>query len=324
MTGQTKSIVIIMAIAAVIFAYQSCKLIFRISPIDALILFSKMLMGNTAEYVTRLNESMRTRTLRMSKADKKKSWRYRYQMMINDILLDMGWRQAGITINGITMFSLTISLIVSALGFMAFNSVIMTFILFIAVYVVVIVALFTASREKHRNRKALLIQAEDALCSSMSNGLTEAIRLNIMQFDPEIRDEFQAYLDDIDCNMPITEAIDRLNDRIGTKFDNFCEKAKDFSTNYQPGSEDNFLFNITSNAIETELDNEIYEYAESANMDYFATLGLLAIFFFVTNGMYDGMTDFYFKGAGKFLLLMYILVAIAVYVYTQWQVSRRT
>lgn len=324
MGSSTKSLVIVMCMAAGIFAHIFCKCVFRISPVDAIIMLIRILAGNTQEEITRLNNSMRARTIRMSKEERKKSWRYKYQSMLNEILLDMGWKQMGITIDAITMFAVTIAAIISALGYLAMKSIIMTIMVFIGVYVVTIVTLFTLSREKHRNRKALLIQAEDTLCSTMHNGLIEAVKQNITQFDPEIRDDFQAFLDDINCNMPIIEAIDRLNDRLGSKFDNFCEKAKDYSLNYQPGSEDNFLFNITSNAIETELDNEIYEYASAANMDYFATLGLLIVFFFATNSMYEAMTEFYFEGPGRFLLMFYIMVAIAVYVYTQWQVSRRT
>ena len=324
MGGATKSLVIVMAIAAGIFGGYFCKFVFRISPIDSIIMLFRIIAGDTKKEVSRLNTSMRARTMRMSREEKKKSWRFKYQSMINEILLDMGWKQMGIGIDAITVFALAIAVILSALGFLAMRSIIMTIMLFFSTYVVIIVALFTISRGRHRNRKALIIQAEDMLCASMHNGLIEAVKTNISQFDPEIRDEFQAFLDDINCNMPIVEAIDRLNDRIGSKFDNFCEKAKDFSTNYQPGSEDNFLFNISSNAIETELDNEIYQYAESANMDYFATLGLLVVFFFATNSMYEEMTDFYFKGAGKFLLMFYLMFALAVYVYTQWQVSRRT
>jgi hypothetical protein len=214
--------------------------------------------------------------------------------------------------------------LIDVAGWFVFRSIAGLVVLGVATYVVTVAILFSVSRSAHRTRKALLIAAEDLLCANMSKGLTAAIRENINQIDADIRDDFQAYLSDVDCNMPTVEAIDRLNDRLGSKFDNFCEKAKDITENYQPGSEDAFLFNISSNAIETELDNEIYEAFTNANFDYFATLGLLVIFFFLTNSMYESMTEFYFHGTGRYFLGLYILVAIAVYIYTQWQGSRRT
>lgn len=319
-----KGIVIILCFGAVLLAYNGARAIFGISPIDAVITAFKILFGKTSDAVDKANESMRARTARMSREAKKKSWRYKYQVLLNDILLDLGWKQMGVSIEGLTLLILLVAILIDGLGYLALHSIIGIVIVGIAAYVTTIAVLFSMSRSAHRRRKALLIAAEDLLCANMTKGLTHAIRTNITQIDPEIRDEFKAYLTDVDCNMPILEAIDRLNERLGSKFDNFCEKAKDITESYQPGAEDNFLFNITSNAIETELDNEVYEANFNANVDYFATLGLLVIFFFMTASMYDSMLEFYFRGAGRFLLAFYILTAIAVYIYTQWQGSRRT
>lgn len=316
--------IMILCIGAAIFAYKIPKLLLGVSPIDGLVVLWRILFGKTNDAVVKVNASMRARTERMSRSAKKKSWTYKYQTLLNDILLDLGWKQMGVTIEGLTIMILILTIIIDAVCYLALRSFIGIFLFGAGAYIVVVAAMFSLSRGAHRRRKALLIAAEDLLCANMSKGITNAIRENVEQFDPEIRDDFRAYLNDVDCNMPTIEAIDRLNERLGSKFDNFCEKAKDITENYQPGAEDNFLFNITSNAIETELDNEIYEANANANMDYFATLVLLVIFFFVTNGMYGNMTEFYFRGAGRILLVLYIMVAIAVYIYTQWQGSRRT
>lgn len=319
-----KGIVIVLCVFAVVFAYHGIKLLFGKSPLDALIEIAMGIFGKTASSVYKANESMRARTARMSREDRKKSWYYKYQVLLNDILLDLGWKQMGVTVEGLTIMVLIATLMLEVLGWIVFKNLFMLIIVGIATYATILAVLFSISRSTHRTRKALLIAAEDLLCANMSKGLTIAIRDNINQIDSEIRDDFKAYLNDIDCNMPVIEAIDRLNDRLGSKFDNFCSKAKDITENYQPGAEDSFMFNISSNAIETELDNEIYEANANANMDYFATLGLLGVFFFMTNSMYSSLREFYFKGPGKFFLVFYILAAIAVYIYTQWQGSRRT
>ncbi len=319
-----KGLVLLLCVFAVIFAYQGVKLIFGKSPIDALFDLGKGLFGKTEEAVTRANESMRAKTARMSREAKKKSWHYKYQVLLNDILLDLGWKQMGVTVEGLTILVLIATLMIEVLGWIVFENIFMLIVVGVAAYATIVAVLFSLSRSAHRTRKALLIAAEDLLCANMSKGLTHAIRSNINQIDSEIRDEFKAYLNDIDCNMPVIEAIDRLNDRLGSKFDNFCEKAKDITENYQPGAEDSFMFNISSNAIETELDNEIYEANLNANMDYFATLGLLVVFFLMTNSMYASLREFYFEGPGRFFLVFYALAAIAVYIYTQWQGSRRT
>lgn len=317
-------LVMLFCFGAAVFAYKIPTYLFGISPIDGIMQLWRLIFGKTSNAVSKFNADMYAKTERMSRSAKKKSLLYKYQTLLNDILLDLGWKQMGVTIEALTLMILVLTIIIDTLCYLALRSVLGIIIFGAGAYIVVISVMFTVSRGAHRRRKALLISAEDLLCANMSKGITHAIRENIEQFDVEIRDDFKAYLTDIDCNMPTLEAIDRLNDRLGSKFDNFCEKAKDITINYQPGSEDNFLFNITSNAIETELDNEIYEANSNANMDYFATLVLLIIFFFVTNGMYGDMTEFYFRGAGRILLVLYILVAIAVYIYTQWQGSRRT
>lgn len=319
-----RGIVLLLCVFAVIFAYKGIKYLFGRSPVDALIEIGRALFGRAETAVSRANESMRAKNARLSREARKKSWRYKYQVLLNDILLDLGWKQMGVTIEGLTLLILFATLLLEVLGWIVFKNIFVLIIVGFAAYATIIAVLFSLSRSAHRTRKALLISAEDILCANMSKGLTVAIRTNINQIDADIRDEFQAYLNDIDCNMPTIEAIDRLNDRLGSKFDNFCEKAKDITENYQPGSEDSFMFNIASNAIETELDNEIYEASSNAIMDYFATLILLIVFFFVTCGMYDSLKEFYFEGVGKFFLFLYILAALGVYIYTQWQCSRRT
>ena len=319
-----RGLVVIFCVFAVFLGYKGLGLIFGKTPLDSLILLGRSLFGKTEEAVTRANESMRAKTARMSREARQKSWTYKYQVLLNDILLDLGWKQMGVTIEGLTILIVIATLMIEVLGWIVFKNLFMLIVLGIAAYVTIVAVLFSMSRSAHRTRKALLIAAEDLLCANMSKGLTHAIRANINQIDVDIRDEFQAYLNDIDCNMPTIEAIDRLNDRLGSKFDNFCEKAKDITENYQPGAEDSFMFNISSNAIETELDNEIYEATFNANMDFFATLALLIIFFAMTNSMYLSLQEFYFEGPGRFFLFFYILAAIGVYIYTQWQTSRRT
>lgn len=316
---------VIFGVLAIVAAYHCTSCFLGKSILSFLIddVYQAVIKG-TGKTVSKASESMRAKTARMSSEARKKSWYYKYQILLNDILLDLGWKQMGVTIEGLSVMIVILTGLICIAGWFFIRSIIGVAVLGITTYVVAVAALFSLSRSAHRNRKALLIAAEDLLCANMSKGLTIAIRDNINQIDPEIRYEFQCYLNDVDCNMPILEAIDRLNDRLGSKFDNFCEKAKDISINYQPGAEDAFLFNISSNAIETELDNEIYEATMNANMDYFATLALLVIFFFMTNSMYETLTEFYFKGVGRYFLGFYLLVAVAVYIYTQWQSSRRT
>ena len=199
MEGSHKGLVVAMAIMAAFFAYNFCKIVFRVSPFDSLLLFIKIIFGNTVEGITKLNSSMSSRTLRMSREERRKSWRFKYQQLLNDILLDLGWKQAGVTINGLTILVFTISTIISALGYMTSSSIVMTFMLFICAYVLIVVVLFSVSRERHRQRKIILIQAEDMLCASISNGLINAIKMNVNNIDPEIRDDFKMFLQEVDC-----------------------------------------------------------------------------------------------------------------------------
>jgi hypothetical protein len=158
----------------------------------------------------------------------------------------------------------------------------------------------------------------------MSKGLINAVKTNLNQMDIEVRPDFQKFLDDIDNRMDITIAIDRLNERLGSKFDNFCEKAKVMSLNYKQGYEDSFLFNVADNAVESRLDAEIDECFTNLNMDYFCTLALLVIFFVVMNSTLGNMTSFYLHTTlGKIIMFLYVALAAAVFVYTQIVQSKR-
>lgn len=318
------TIALICSAIAIIAIYIALRMFFGRSIFSALADVFSFFTSWTENQTVTISKKQDEKFKRMSNAAKKKSWAYKYKKLINDILLDMGWRQIGVTIEGLTTVCIIFTVLVSLVTGVVLKNILVALVMFIVVFLCIITVLFSISRNSHRKRKAILIASEDLLCSAMADGVYKAIKNNIHQLDPEVRPDFQCFLDDIDdYKISLDTAIDRLNDRLGSKFDNFCEKAKVMANNYQPGYEDSFLFNIEDNAIESELDYDVAQFAFNINMDYFATLGLLGVFFAVTLGMYDKMADFYFHGAGRFLIVLYIVVAIGVYIFTQVVQSKR-
>ena len=313
----------VLSFAAVVFGYLGLKRLMGIGLIDVIHYVGSAIADSTGKATLKVSDKTRRLNERMSDKQKRKSISYKYRVLVNDILLDLGWRQLNVSVEGLTTSLILIDALISVPLFILVKNPILSIVLAPVIYATLLAILFSISRSKHRTRKAILIATEDLLCSSMSKGLDLAIKDNLSQLDPSVKDCFQQYIDDVDCNMPVLDAIDRLNDRLGSKFNDFCDKAKTMTINYQPGYEDSFLFNITHNAIESELDADIYEFASESNMDFFATVGLLAAFFGATTAMGEGAVEFYFRGIGRVLLVLYFLSIVSVYIFTQIQISKR-
>jgi hypothetical protein len=317
---------LIFAILAGVFAYLALKNLMHMSILEVLNEIFVWFRGSTANVVKAKSEREAKRLARMSRDQKRKTWLFRYNILLNDILLDMGWKQMGVSVDGLTTLIIIISIVINALGIVIFQNALVFVIGVICVYCVVVCAMYSISRNKARYRKSVLMATEDLLCSSIQEGLVKCVKRNLAQFDPIVKDEFEAFIFDREqLAIPIDVCIDRLNDRLGSRFDNFCSLAKTFELDYTDGLEDSFQINIEDNAVESELDEEIYEAVFEMNVDYFGVCGILIAFFLMTLGIFSkSMPKFYFgHWGGKLLLGLYIIALVGGYIYTQYMTGKK-
>lgn len=259
----------------------------------------------------------------MSKKDKQKSLSYRFYSFVNEILLDIGWKSKKITVEGFNTF-IFLSTAIITLGFWFYlRSIFLTIFFGIILYVLMYALIFLVSRFSHTQRKIALMDAEDFLCSSMSQGLTQAIEENVEMIDRRVQVPFREYLDSIyNRNMDIMRAIDNLNDGCGEQFDDFCEKCKIFERERRPGMEDVFQYNISRNAFVRELDRECDKTFTAMNRNYLASIGIIIGFIIYNMMAYYDIRQFYMSSMGRVLLTLYFTISAIVFIYLQYIQSK--
>lgn len=321
---KTGSLPLIFCVLAVIFIYIALINLFGFNIFNAIDVLFDVFKSKTKSAVEEKSEIERLRTARMSRDRKKKSLYYKYRVFVNDLLLDMNWKQMGVTQEGLTTLCLICTVLINIFGIFVFRSALVFIIGLICVYIVIICTLYTFSRSRARYRKSVLMATEDMLCASIEGGLVKSVERNLEQFDPEVKPAFVSFLDDRKAlSMPIDVCIDRLNMQLGSRFDRFCEMAKSFELDYIEGLEDSFQINIEDNAIEAELDAEKYDAIWEMNIDYFGVVGILLAFFLMTTFMVDSVPHFYFEGKGRFLLALYLVALVFGYIYTQYKQQQK-
>lgn len=190
-------------------------------------------------------------------------------------------------------------------------------------YTLLVALLFLVSRMNHTRRKNALMDAEDLLCSAMSNGLITAVEDTIQSMDYSIQPVFKRFLDEIyNRNMDIGTAIDNLNLNCGSQFDLFCDKAKTFERERRPGMETVFQYNISRNSFVRILDRECSKAFQAMNRNYLASLSIIMGFLAYNILSYDKMAEFYFSSFGKLLLSGYFMVSALTFIYIQYIQSK--
>lgn len=306
-----------------ILALQVIKLISGVGPIELIKQLSEDLLMYLAKRAGKKKLKHEEKFSMMSKKEKLKNSSYKFYSFVNEILLDIGWRDKGITVEGFNTF---IDLIVGVLAIVfylwlknLFFTAIVSGVIFILMYAVV----FLLSRLHHTKRKNALMDAEDFLCSSMSQGIVQAVEDNYKMMDKSIQPIFEDFVRSIyDRNVDVYTAIDTLNEKCGEQFDDFCEKAKAYERERRPGMEDIFQYNIAHNAFVRELDRECSKAFSAMNKNFLMSIGIILGFICYNMLSYADIRHFYFSGFGKALLVFYFVIVALVFVYIQYIQSK--
>lgn len=309
-------VLIILGISAV-YAVTGVSLLTLISD------FWGFLMRKLSKKSAKNYEANLSRFSVMSKKQKRESFRYRVYSFINEILLDLGWKNKRITVEGFNMFLLLSTTIIGLAMYIFLRSVFLTVLFSLVVWVLLYAITFLVSRISHVSRKSALMDAEDFLCGSMSQGIVMAVEDNINMIDKSIQPVFKEFISSIyDRNMDVFTALENLNIACGEQFDDFCEKCKAFERERRPGMEDTFQYNIARNAFVRELDRECNKTFAAMNRNYLASLAIIICFIVYNMLAYGSIRDFYLSGFGKLLLTFYFSVSSIAFIIIQYIQSK--
>ena len=173
----------------------------------------------------------------------------------------------------------------------------------------IMIALFTwftyATRVRRSARADAISDAEDAICPLARDGVLIAIK-SVLETDEyihkSIRLYFQEFVDNCETRgYSFRQAMMHLNRQLGSRFDNFAEKAIVFEYNERKGMADIFLDIVDENAVTREINAKKEDLFKKMNRD-FLMKSLLIVLFFVFSLSVKGFRDFMmFSTAGKFI-----------------------
>lgn len=181
----------------------------------------------------------------MSSLKKRKSISYKFMKLIREMILDLGLNPMDVTAGGFLNFVFFMSTGVGILLGLLNRSFILFCLSTVGTFFIALLATYIATRTMHFNRIVSLMEAENMLCTSLNNGVVNAIKVNLDKFAPNIRQPFEIFL--LETPLGIPRALDNLNLRVGSVFDDFCNQAKIFETSGGEGYIKVFEFNIKSN-----------------------------------------------------------------------------
>jgi len=306
-----------------ILVMQVIKLISGVGPLKLLKQLGDALLVLLAKLANKKRIKNEEKFALLNKKEKRKNKSYKLYAFINEILLDIGWRNKGITVEGFNMFIYLIVAVLSVFAYVWVKNVFLTAVLAVVLLLLIYAATFLVSRIHHTRRKIALMDAEDFLCSSMSKGVTQAIEENYRMMDKLVQPAFEDFVRSVyDRNVDVFTALDTLNEKCGEHFDDFCDKAKVFERERRPGMAEAFQYNIARNAYIRELDRECGKAFGLMNNNFLMSIGVIMGFIFYNMMAYADIREFYLSGPGKALLVFYFVVVAIAFIYIQYIQSK--
>lgn len=310
---------IVFTLLVAVLAYQVAKIVTGVTIGDFARLVVSSCFGFVGRRVDHFAATNASRFATMNSAQRKKSRRYWYYMLMNEIMLDMDWKQKGMTVEGMTGSLVIIACLIGILYGLLTKSPLGTIMIPFLAFVTEAALLFMISRENHRERKKCIIHAEDGICQSIQLGLVRAVEVNLKHIDESIRYNFSRFVDDVKVlNISLEEALYSLNMNIGRKLTTFCEEALHYEQERREGMEKVFDGIVADNGFETRQDIKAERKFSEMNWDYLMSVGLIFLFILFTYAKDQFMYVFWTSTAGTVLLTGIAVISLVVFIFLQY------
>lgn len=252
----------------------------------------------------------------LSAREREKNVLYKLDVFLKEIILDLGLNITDISSSGFLNFILFLSLGVDVLILPLTKNLILFLVILPISYGMIMCLIYTFTRSAHYNRVSRLMDIENMLCVTMSKGIVNSVNSNIEKFSPQYKKIFQIFTQEQRAKS--TEyAIKMLNFRLGSQFNDFCNKALILETVSPQGYANVFSFNIKRNSRQIKLIAIKKAKAADKVMDAIVSSLLLIGAVFVFGGMYTFMHSFYETFLGKVYLIAYFSAIAILFIRIQ-------
>lgn len=305
----------IFIITSIVLIYYILKNILGITVIDILKYFRDGLSLRLAKSAVKVEHKME----KLDKIKQNNTLAGKYTRLLNEILIDLGWKKEGLNAGSTTMAMLVISVFGSLIICFALSSYILLPLLVFPVFLFLFFAMFAIGKQGHTKRVNDIMEFEDTIAPVIARGVEVAIREYKDAIPESIKPSVEKFLDrGSNQNRSFPEAMKELTDNLGEDFTDFANKAIIFEMEEREGLSEIFKDTVVKNGRVREINRLKNERFKVINTDFQMSLALCILFVIGSCILNPGARQIYAMPIGKILIVADILILVCVFSYGQY------
>lgn len=243
---------------------------------------------------------------------------------VNQQLIALGLKKQGVTPTGyLTFWGLAAVLLGTVIGIVTHLGL-FTFFIWILCFILMLMLTRVIVSERIEKRELDVMNAIDLIVPEAGSGIKNAIATYIDNFAPSVRDDFRAFLTNInERGYSFEDAMYMLSDNLGTVFRDFAQKAIYYERVGEKEMLDIFSDITETNRLRRQLRDENTTAFNTLKVNFLVST-LLTAGYFVFLMMTDSFSRTFFLQSmpGKVLLVAIIMIVFSVLGYISTIKSR--
>lgn len=247
----------------------------------------------------------------------KYSFAYKVYHFFDELIINLDMKKDNVTVTGLLVFITSISLVGGIILATMMDSFILLFPITAAFFYLIVVIFRFMGLMRYEQREAEIMDAVDLLVSDIRGGIYNAILRYKDSFHPNIRPFFMSFIDDIqNKGYSFKQAMGILNDKLGSNFTDFAQKAVLYEDKADETMED-----IFSSIIETNRQRRTLRYINNIKFNELRTQFIVSFLLIIGYAVFSAMLDPFIlefltqNSFGKLLLIGDIVVIAFVLSY---------
>lgn len=247
----------------------------------------------------------------------KYSFAYKVYHFFDELITNLDMKKDNVTVTGLLVFIVSLSLAGGIVLAYIMSSFGLLLPITAAFFYLIVVLLRFGGLMQYEQREAEIMDAVDLLVSDIRGGIYNAVLKYKDSFHPNVRPYFMNFIDDIqNKGYSFKQAMGILNDRLGSNFTDFAQKAVLYEDKADETMED-----IFSSIIETNRQRRTLRYINNVKFTELRTQFIVSFILIVGYAVFSALFDpFIFQFLtqnyfGKCLLIGDIVVVAFVLSY---------
>ena len=233
-------------------------------------------------------------------------------MWVNNQIISLGLKHAGVTPVGYLIFWALIAFVMSVIvGILTDSGFVLLGLYWIVLYICLLVLTRVLVSEKMEKREIDIMDAIDLIIPEINNGVKNSILRYVDNFPPELRTEFNTFVSNIqDRGYSFNDSMYILVDQLGLLFNDFAQKAIFYEAIGEADMVDIFSDITETNRIRRELRDKNTTVFNNLKVSFIASAAITLGYFAFLMATDSFSREFFLHSTGGKILLLVILVVI--------------